>query len=289
MVKDWVEAEFPRAPDEASTSMPTQDSQHRASVRRALNQFERMSEGERRVMKANLAAHLIPTKRWLAEVAASGAPLICLGERHETTTRRFLADTVFTSLPIDILLLEATPKEMKRLKRWVASGRDYVPLLGADIAQVVRVVSARNPSVDISGIEETRAQEAAHVRETGARDRAIAQNFWRAYQPGKRHLILFGALHCAATTAWLYANIHAQAPEGLRDQMLNVCALGLHQNGSVDAFVSFLDEIGLTTTDIVIADTQALPQPIYRWFPSLNEDILSKFAALVVFRTAPIK
>jgi hypothetical protein len=285
MVKDWVDAEFPRASDEASITVPPHDPQHQASALRALHHFQRMSEAERRVMRASLAANLIPIGQWLAEVAGSGSPLICLGELHETATRRFLAGTVFTTLPVDLLLLEATPREMKRLNRWAAAGRDYVPLQGADMAQVMRITRENNPEVEILGIEETRAQAAAHPRETGARDRAIARNFWRAYQPGKRHLILFGALHCAATPAWLYANIHDQAPEPLRDQMMNVQVLGVHQSGSLGALVAFLDEIGVQPTDFVIADTHGLPQPIHRWFPALMKDVLSKYSAVIVFRS----
>jgi hypothetical protein len=289
VAKDWIDAEFPRAPAIAPLTASIQDPLDRRTADRARHRFRRLSEAERRVLKANLAAGLIPLRRWLADVAASGCPLICLGELHETATRRFLADTLFTGLPIDVLLLEATPKEMRRLNRWAASGRRYVPLLGADIARVMRAARDRNPDVDIWGIEETRAQAAAHHRETGARDRAIARNFWRSYQPGKRHLILFGALHCTATSAWLYANIRAQAPDTLREQMMNLQVLGVHQNGSLEAFVSFLDGIGIDTTDFVIADTRALPRPVYRWFPSFNEEILSKFSAVMVFRDLAIE
>jgi hypothetical protein len=52
----------------------------------------------------------------------------------------------------------------------------------------------------------------------------------------------------------------------------------------VEAFVYFLDEIGIENGDFVIPDTRALPARIYRWFPLLNRRTLQKYSSLIVFR-----
>jgi hypothetical protein len=67
--------------------------------------------------------------------------------------------------------------------------------------------------------------------------------------------------------------------------MLNVRVLGEHQNGPVEAFVYFMEEIGVKKRDFVIPDTHSLPDPICEWFPSLNRQTLGKYRSLIVFRT----
>jgi hypothetical protein len=71
----------------------------------------------------------------------------------------------------------------------------------------------------------------------------------------------------------------------LKDEMLNVRVLGEHQNGPVEAFVYFMDEIGIEKRNFVIPHTRSLPDHIYEWFPLLNRQILDKYRSLIVFRT----
>jgi hypothetical protein len=71
----------------------------------------------------------------------------------------------------------------------------------------------------------------------------------------------------------------------MKTDMLNVCVLGEHQNGSIEALVYFMDEIGIEKRDFVIADTRTLPVHIYKWFPLLNRQTLAKYHTLIVFRT----
>jgi hypothetical protein len=44
---------------------------------------------------------------------------------------------------------------------------------------------------------------------------------------------------------WLFKNLCNQASLHLKERMLNVRVLGEHQNGPVEAFGYFLDEIGI--------------------------------------------
>jgi hypothetical protein len=127
------------------------------------------------------------------------------------------------------------------------AGRDYFPLLGADIMKILRAAKDRNPTIKIWGIEETNQQQKDKHGHSISRDQHLAHNFWDRFQPGLRHIILFGALHCTNESNWLFKNLSDNAPLCLKEQMLNVHVVGEHQNGPLEAFVYFLDEIGISS------------------------------------------
>jgi hypothetical protein len=95
---------------------------------------------------------------------------------------------------------------------------------------------------------------------------------------------LFGALHCTNEPNWLFKNLFNQASLSLREHMLNLQVLGEHQNGSVEAFVYFLDEIGIEKKTFVIPSTNSLHPRIYELFQMLTQQTLKKYRSLVVFR-----
>jgi hypothetical protein len=150
---------------------------------------------------------------------------------------------------------------------------------------IFRTARAMTPDIKIYGIEETDKQAENHSSHSNSRDQSIAQNFWVTFEPGLRHIILFGALHCSNESNWLFHNLCNQASLALKDEMLNVRVLGEHQDGPVEAFVYFMEEIGVQKKDFVIPDTRSLPGHIYEWFPSLHRQTLGKFRSLIVFRT----
>jgi len=203
-----------------------------------------------------------------------------MGELHEESTRNFLAEEFFAKISTDVLLLEATPKNLKRLIKRMDAGRDYFPLLNADIMKILRSVKDRNPNIKIWGIEETKEQQ----KSSNSRDQSIALNFWDRYQPGKLHIILFGALHCTNDPNWLFKSLCDQASLRLKEHMVNVRVLEEHQNGPVEAFVYFLDKIGIGKKDFVIPNTNSLHPRIYELFQMLNRQTLEKYHSLVIFR-----
>ena len=71
----------------------------------------------------------------------------------------------------------------------------------------------------------------------------------------------------------------------LKGEMRNVQVLGEHQNGPMEAFVYFIDEIGIEKRDFVVADTRSLPGRIYEWVPLLKHETLRNYRSLIVFRT----
>ena len=158
-------------------------------------------------------------------------------------------------------------------------------MLGADILAVLRTVREKNPKVHILGIEETDTQKGDKNPLSGSRDKAIAKNFWNVFQSGKRHIILFGRLHCAKESNWLFENIYEQSSPTLRHKILSVSVISEHQYGPLEAFIYFLDEIGLKRKIFVIVNLEDLSQLFAGHFPTLIESIFLKYDAIVVFRS----
>ena len=279
-IYDWVVEEFPRRPTKPPRSERIEHPFYHEEVAKALKRFSRLSETEKAAIKNNLESNLISMEQWLTHLGQSDYQIICMGELHKESTRDFLAEEFFAKFSIDILLLEATPKNLKRLIKRMDAGRDYFPLLNADIMKILRAVKHRNPTIRIWGIEETEEQQ----KDSNSRDQSIAHNFWNRFQPGKLHIILFGALHCTNDANWLFKNLCDQASIPLKEHMLNVRILGEHQHGPVEAFVYFLDEIGIEKKHFVIPNTNSLHPRIYELFQMLNRQILEKYRSVVIFR-----
>jgi hypothetical protein len=283
-VFEWIKEEYPQPSARPPNTERIQHPFYHEQAVNALQRFVRLSNRERNSIKASLESGLISMEQWLTRIGQSDCPIMCLGELHEESTRNFLADEFFANFSVDVLLLETTPEALRLLTKRMHAGRTYFPLLGADIMNILRTVRARNPNVQICGIEETDEQQKEQNGHSGSRDQSIAHNFWNRYRPGRRHLILFGALHCTNEPNWLFKRLYDQAPLPLKNRMVNVQLLEEHQNGPLEAFVFFLDEIGIEKTGFVIPDTRALHACIYAWFPSLNRQALQRYRSLIVFR-----
>jgi hypothetical protein len=279
-IYDWIAEEYPRRPTKPSSSERIQHPFYHEEVAEALQRFSQLPESEKTAIKNNLKSNLISMEQWLTQLGQSDYQVICMGELHEESTRNFLAEEFFAKVSADVLLLEATPKNLKRLIKRMDAGRDYFPLLNADIMKILRTVKDRNPNIKIWGIEEIKEQQ----KNSNSRDQSIAHNFWDRFQAGRLHIILFGALHCTNEPNWLFKNLCNQASLHVKERMLNVRVLSEHQNGPVEAFVYFLDEIGIEKKHFVIPNTNSLHPRIYELFQILNQETLEKYRSLIVFR-----
>lgn len=284
-VYDWVLEEYPRRPTGAVKSERIQHPIHHQDAIKALQRFSRLPTPQKTAIKENLTSILVSLEQWRIHLRQANYQIVCLGESHEESTRRFLSEEFFAKFNVEVLLVEATPKELNGFIERMEAGRDYFPLLDADILNILRTVRDRNPEIKIYGIEETDAQAKTPPSRSNSRDQSITQNFWAKFEPGLCHIILFGALHCTNESNWLFRNLYNQASPTTRDAMLNVRILEEHQNGPVEAFVYFVDEIGVEKGTFVISDTRTLPDTIYEWFPVLSHQTLEKYRSLVVFRT----
>ncbi|MDX1432654.1 MAG: hypothetical protein R3286_09415 [Gammaproteobacteria bacterium] len=250
---------------------------------RALEEYRALPADGREAILANLRSNVVPLASWLDALEQRGYGLLCVGERHEDATRRFLAERVLPSLGVDVLMLEATSDELAAITKRVYANEKRVTLLGADIAAVIRAARRRNPYLVLAGIEEHPAQRTQRQdRRQGSRDRSITANLRSHLRPGKRHVAIFGALHCTDQPGWLYARIGAEEHRLARGDMLSVNVLGRHQDGTLEAFVWFLDSLGIATGDFAVPRTAALHRAVYEWFSPLTRSF-AYYQAVVVF------
>jgi hypothetical protein len=283
-VYDWILEEYPRRPTKPPSSERIQHPFYHEKAIKALQRFCQLPQAQKAAIKKNLASSLVSMDQWLTQLGQSDCEIMCMGELHAEPTRDFLAEEFFAKFSTDVLLLETTPEHLKNLIKRMDAGREYFPLLDADVMKILRCVKDRNPAVQIRGIEETDEQQKAQQGHSISRDQSIAQNFWDGFQPGRFHVILFGALHCSNKSNWLFKRLYHQASLPLKERMLNVRVLGEHQNGPLESFLYFLDEIGIETGHFVIPDTNSLHPRIYESFQMLNQETLENYRCLIVFR-----
>ena len=139
-VYDWIAAEYPMRPAESTNPERIQHPFYHQAATEALERFSRLPEAEKTAIKDSLKTDLISIEQWLAQLEISEYQIICMGEIHAESTRNFLADELFARFAPDVLLLETTPENLQRLIDRMQNGRDYFPLLNADIMKILRSV-----------------------------------------------------------------------------------------------------------------------------------------------------
>jgi hypothetical protein len=251
---------------------------------KTIDAFDALPAHRRRVLVENLRANLGDLAENLKQLDASPLTILCIGERHMTTTRQFLAQVMLPALSIDVLLLETPSDALPEIIRQIDTGLAQVNLLDADIAAIVRSVRATRPTVVIAGIDETAAQKAQRLhRKQGSRDISISGNLRSQIRRGKRHAVLFGALHCADQPNWMYRRVRLSEHRVEREEIRNINVIGEHQDGPLEALLTFLHAVGIPRRNFLIADTGALDGLIYSWFPALTRSFL-RFDAVIVFQ-----
>ena len=260
--------------------------EHHPWAQRAVARVEALPPKERADLISEIERAMQPLPAWLAALNRRPVAVLCLGENHEPYLRRFLADRLFASLKADVLLLEATPQEVGRIRTRVESGDEEVMLLDADVARLLRSALKANPRLVVDGIEERPEQRAARIEhDTGSRESSIETNFRTRYRPGRRHVVLYGAFHCSHRGGWLFRRLRERPPQQApADGLVNLRVAWEHVEPPFEAFVYFLDEIGLAPGDFVITDPSMLPDEIGDWFPFLSANELRAFGAVAVFR-----
>ena len=260
--------------------------EHHPWAERALARVAALPPEERAELIAAIERAIQPFPDWLAELNHRPVAVLCMGENHEPYLRRFLADRVFATLKADVLLLEATSREAERIRARVEDGDESVMLLEADVARLMRSSLEVNPGLVVDGIEERPEQRSARIEAaSGSRETSIETNFRARYQPGRRHVVLYGAFHCSHQGGWLFRRLRERPPpDAPAETLVNLRVAWEHVEAPFEAFVYFLDEIGVASGDFVIADPSALPAEIDDWFPFLSANELGAFGAVAVFR-----
>ncbi len=285
---EWIRENYVPAPKPfkiPKTARIQQPTYHMLGVD-AVRRFSELPSSKQDTVIANLSSNLISMNEWLEQLRQADYKFFCLGEQYEEATRQFLAETFFSRFRIDVLLLETSAKGLVTIHKQMAAGEAHVSLLDADISRIIRSARAKSRELIVAGVDETKAQRRHRERQAnpGFRDQSIAFNLQKQFRPRKRHAALFGALHCTNQPNWLFERVrNATSPLAAQD-MLNIAVLGEHQEGPVEAFVYFLDEIGIQRKDFVIPHTNLLHPLIYEWFSPLTKTF-GYFRTVVVFRT----
>ena len=287
----WITAQWARlnfvpspTPIEVPVDAVVQHAGYEAMATMAIEAFAAMPAPRRRTLVENLRANLGNLDEELRRLGASRWTILCIGERHMATTRRFLAEIMLPALAVDVLLLETPSDALPGITSSIDAGLTKVPLLGEDIAAIVRSARRTNPAIVIAGIDESASQKAQRAhRKRGSRDISIAGNLRSHIRLGKRHAVLFGALHCADQPNWMYRRIRLGEHRVNREEIRNVNVIGEHQDGTLEAFLTFIHAIGIERRQFMIADTGGLDRLIFTWFPDLTRSFL-RFDAVVVFQ-----
>ena len=260
--------------------------EHRPQAERALARVAALPAKERADLISEIGRAIQPFANWLASLNQRSVTVLCIGENHEPYLRRFLADRLFATLKADVLLLEATSHEARRMRTRVEAGDEQVMLLDADIARLLRSALTANPRLVIDGIEERPEQLSTRRQQgTGSRESSIETNLRIRYRPGRRHVVLYGAFHCSHRGGWLFQRLRNRTlPDIPADSLVNLRVAWEHVEAPFEAFVYFLDELGLAPGDFVITDPESLAARIDDWFPFLSANELHAFGALAVFR-----
>jgi len=286
MVGEWARMNFVPSPTpiQVPADAFVQHPGYEAVTSKAVEAFDAMPAGRQQELLGNLRENLARLDVALASLDQSRLTILCIGESHLDSTRRFVAGILLPRLTIDVLLLEASNDTLPGIMTKVKEGQGQVPLLGADIAAVIRSAREANSAVVIAGIDESESQKAQRVhRKQGSRDLSIAGNLRSQIRTGKRHLVLFGALHCADQPNWMYRRIRLGEHRVRREEITNINVIGEHQDGTVEAFLAFIDSVGVGRRNFLIADTGSLDRLIFTWFPGLTRSFL-RFDAVIVFQ-----
>jgi len=289
MTARWARLNF--VPSPAPIAIPAdafvRHAGYEQSATKAIEAFDALPAHRRQALVENLRTNLGDLHEELIRLNASRLTILCIGERHMATTRRFLAEVVLPALTIDVLLLETPSNALPEIMSRIDAGLAEVDLLDADIAAIVRSVRGSNPDIVIAGIDETATQKAQRVhRKRGSRDISITGNLRSHIRRGKRHAVLFGALHCADQPNWMYRQVRLGEHRVKREEIRNINVIGEHQDGPVEAFLVFIHAIGIERRNFLIADPGALDGLIYAWFPDLTRSFL-RFEAVIVFQEHP--
>ena len=283
---EWFDQRYLNPPDENAV-FEYDHPRYTSMALDALEQFAALDPEAQDEFRHTLQDQLVPVEHWVEYMQQKGFAVLCVGEDHIDLTRNYLAEHIFSRLPVDVLYLEATPSELTDILGKVNQGQDKVDLLGADIAVVVRAALAANQNVVFRGIEETNTQKEARfeLEDAGIRDDSIVKNVWDSFRPEKRHLILFGAIHCNNWPKWMYQKIRASAPPEVLADTLNIKVVERKQDSLIDPFLYFLDEIGMERRDFVIVDTSELDPLLLNWFSLMVPQIFSQYETLLVYRS----
>jgi len=282
-IGQWINREYPDKPYIPMNEQRIQHPNYHGIAVQALREFSLLTKEQKRRLLQRLSGNVSSVSEWLVVLDQSNYQMLCLGESHTESTRQFLSEAIFQNYHFDALYLEATDMRLNEIKQRLLNERHYFPMLSADILQLLRSVKNYNPAISLHPIEINQQQISSQRSSHKSREDFIMENFWHSYKPESKSIVLLGAMHCSDSKSWFYFNMKQQLAEDKIQRINNVRVLAEHEEGAIESFVYFLDEIGIAQQDFVI-DTTQIPAEIQQWFPLTTEFILKPFQSVVVYR-----
>lgn len=288
----WINKEPLAKPVSIVDTRRIQHPNYHIQSRNALSAMRQLPPIEQRHLIDNLRDNLWSIERWKHQFKTADNSIICLGESHLEATRQFIAQKLFNTLRIDDLYLEATAPNLKLIEKALATNNDYYPLLDANILATLRSAKNINQDIQLYPIEASSKQMNQAKKGLSSREKSIFNNFLTYYQPQARRVVLIGGLHCANKAHWFFKQLNQKqwlkAPKLFNTQIFNE-----HQDGPIEAFVYFLDEIGIIQEhrgsagkrDFAIADTRAFSNLITRWFALSQQITFKPYQSIIIYRS----
>jgi hypothetical protein len=205
---------------------------------------------------------------WTESLEQESPSLICLGETHNAEFRKFYAENFFNSYTIDTLFLEAKPDQVIDLLKSVKAGEPDVELLGADISAVLTAALNKNPKIKIYGVEPTVEQKKEITFDQTKRlnrEGFIAQNIMDKFITGEKHVMLYGANHCAINDLGLGGAIPAYRllKNVLTEGSVRSVKTIFHTNS--DYFSANMSLIGIEPETMVIKNANGIDPKAYKY------------------------
>ena len=282
---DWARENF--VPTPSPLNRPNQANNRFSEIdhlrESALRKFADIPVYERQELRDSLRSAIASLDSWAGKIRNATPDLICVGEKHDDLTRAFLADQFFSRFLVDVLMLETTHEDLDILIKLIDSGSSRLSILEADMADIIRAARATNSEIFIYGIEESRDQRIARFKTgAGSREKSIVENFRTHFREGSTHAVLYGALHCLDEPNWFFGRIRAAEDASRIGSMMSINVINASESIETQAFVDFLQELGLPRPPFVIPHTSMLHAEVYAWFPQLTQSF-RQYDSVVLF------
>ena len=289
-VYQWYQKQYPTRPETLINTQPIQHPNYHPLAQSALVKFQNLTPEKKSRLIDNLQSNILPLNSWLNTLNQNDNLLLCLGESHREITRQFIAEQIFKQFKFDALYLETNQRRFKEIQRRLKSSTQYFPMLEADILQLLRSAEQNNPLIKTYAIDVDR-EEGENGKKLGAqqsiktpREDQIVSNFKRTYTAQGRSAILFGALHCSASPTWFYGKLLNKLQINKPLTQINTRIFSEHEDGPIEAFIYFVDQILPSTEHFVINDTKAFAKSIDEWFPLTQKVTFKPFESIIFYR-----
>jgi hypothetical protein len=253
-------------------------------ARRAVRNFRALPIDEQQALREQLTAVTSTLDAWAREQADS-ASVLCLGERHEDSTRTFIANEILPRIDYQVLMLETSQAQLQTILVEYGKGRP-VTLLNASVGEVLRATMARTPAVKIIAIDENQLANSS-IRTLPDREIALVARIREEWRQGQRHAVLFGALHCRAEPGWMLHQLPQNDSRIRRAGIMGAVVLARYREAGAQVLMYLLEEIGFGDEILVVSKVSKFPKLIAQWLP-ITADAFAGYDSAILFddRTA---